>query len=136
MACDPNELRHVPLFALLDEEEAAVLAGQVEMKKFAPRQRIYKIGEPGGQAYVMMSGRAYGPVATTSPEASNGFAPLEWMTYRWWTTVAPADTIALTGQYFVADSSMERLTAVTLTAGPSTTCTRSIRVKTWGYSSR
>jgi CRP/FNR family transcriptional regulator, cyclic AMP receptor protein len=57
MACDPNELRHVPLFALLDEEEAAVLAGQVEMKKFAPRQRIYKIGEAGGQAYVMMSGR-------------------------------------------------------------------------------
>lgn len=56
MACDPGELRHVPLFALLDDEEAAVLAAQVELKRFAPRQRIYKIGDPGNQAYVMMSG--------------------------------------------------------------------------------
>jgi CRP/FNR family transcriptional regulator, cyclic AMP receptor protein len=47
----------VPLFALLDEEETAVLAGQVEMKKFAPRQRIYKTGENTGHAYVMVSGR-------------------------------------------------------------------------------
>ena len=29
MACDPEVLKHVPLFALLDDEEAAVLAGQV-----------------------------------------------------------------------------------------------------------
>ena len=57
MACHPEVLKHVPLFALLDNEEAAVLAGQVELKKFAPRQRIYKIGEPSSQAYVMVSGR-------------------------------------------------------------------------------
>ena len=57
MACDPEALKHVPLFALLDEEETAVLAGQVELRKFAPRQRIYKIGEAAGQAYVMVSGR-------------------------------------------------------------------------------
>src|SRR6267142_3315663 len=56
MACNPEILRNVPLFALLDDEETAVLAGQVELKKFAPRQRIYKMGEPGGQAYVMISG--------------------------------------------------------------------------------
>src|SRR5256885_7440532 len=56
MACNPEVLKNVPLFALLDDEETAVLAGQVELKKFAPRQRIYKIGEPGGQAYVMVSG--------------------------------------------------------------------------------
>ena len=56
MACDPNELKHVPLFALLDDEEAAVLAAQVELKRFAARQRIYRIGDPGKQAYVMMSG--------------------------------------------------------------------------------
>jgi uncharacterized membrane protein len=49
-------LKQVPLFALLDEEETAVLAGQVELKKFAQRQRIYKIGDPGGRAYVMVSG--------------------------------------------------------------------------------
>src|SRR5437867_6213496 len=57
MACNPEVLRHVPLFALLDDEETAVLAGQVELKKFTPRQRIYKIGDPGGQAYVVVSGR-------------------------------------------------------------------------------
>jgi CRP/FNR family transcriptional regulator, cyclic AMP receptor protein len=56
MACDQEELRHVPLFALLDQEELAVLAGQVEMKKFAARQRIYKMGDPGGRAYILMSG--------------------------------------------------------------------------------
>jgi len=57
MACDPEVLTHVPLFALLDREEMAVLAGQVELKQFEPRQRIWKIGDPGGQAYVMVSGR-------------------------------------------------------------------------------
>src|SRR6266704_5062151 len=56
MACNPEVLKQVPLFALLDEEETAVLAGQVELKKFAARQRIWKIGDPGGQAYVMVSG--------------------------------------------------------------------------------
>jgi CRP/FNR family cyclic AMP-dependent transcriptional regulator len=56
MACNPEVLKHVPLFALLDEDETAVLAGQVEMKTFAARQRIYKIGDPGGRAYVMVSG--------------------------------------------------------------------------------
>jgi CRP/FNR family transcriptional regulator, cyclic AMP receptor protein len=57
MATDPEVLKHVPLFATLNEEETAVLAGQVELKKFAPRQRIYKTGDPGGQAYVMVTGR-------------------------------------------------------------------------------
>jgi CRP/FNR family cyclic AMP-dependent transcriptional regulator len=57
MACSPEVLKHVPLFALLDNEETAVLAGQVEVRTFAPRQRIYKMGDPGGRAYVMVSGR-------------------------------------------------------------------------------
>jgi CRP/FNR family transcriptional regulator, cyclic AMP receptor protein len=56
MACKKEELRQIPLFALLDDEEIAVLAEQVEIKSFAPRQRIYKIGEAGKHAYVMMSG--------------------------------------------------------------------------------
>jgi CRP/FNR family cyclic AMP-dependent transcriptional regulator len=57
MSCNPEALKHVPLFALLDDEETAVLAGQVELKKFAPRQRIYKMGDATGQAYVMVTGR-------------------------------------------------------------------------------
>ena len=57
MACNPEILRDIPLFALLDDEEMAVLAGQVELRTFAARQRIYKIGDTGGQAYVMVSGK-------------------------------------------------------------------------------
>jgi len=57
MSCKPEVLKSVPLFALLDDEETAVLAGQVEMKSFAARERIYKIGDPSGPAYVMVSGK-------------------------------------------------------------------------------
>ncbi len=57
MPCKPEALKQVPLFALLDAEETAVLASQVELKTFAPRQRIYKIGDAGGRAYVLVSGR-------------------------------------------------------------------------------
>src|SRR5229473_4702761 len=56
MACKPEVLKNVPLFALLDDEETAVLASQVEFKTFVARERIYKIGDPGGQAYVLLSG--------------------------------------------------------------------------------
>ena len=57
MSCNPEALKHVPLFAMLDDEETAVLASQVELKRFAARQRIYKTGDSTGQAYVMVSGR-------------------------------------------------------------------------------
>src|ERR1700729_3614981 len=56
MPCKPEVLRQVPLFSLLDDDETAVLASQVEVKTFAPRQRIWKIGDPAGPAYVMVSG--------------------------------------------------------------------------------
>jgi len=56
MPCDPQELKHIPVFELLDNEELAVLAAQVDMRKFLPRQRIFKIGEPARAAYVVMSG--------------------------------------------------------------------------------
>jgi CRP/FNR family transcriptional regulator, cyclic AMP receptor protein len=57
MSCDPEILKSVPLFALLDAEEIAVLAAQVELKTFAARERIYKKEQPGGQAYVLLSGK-------------------------------------------------------------------------------
>src|SRR5579885_2902452 len=56
MPCHPDVLRRVPLFALLDDEEAGVLASLVELKTFAPRQRIYRAGDAGGNAYVLVSG--------------------------------------------------------------------------------
>jgi CRP/FNR family transcriptional regulator, cyclic AMP receptor protein len=57
MACDPQMLKDVPLFSLLDEDETAVLASQVDFKTFAARERIYKMGDPGGMAYVLLSGK-------------------------------------------------------------------------------
>jgi len=56
MPCEPEVLKRVPLFALLDDEEAAVLASQVELKTFIARQRIYKAGDTGGKAYIVVSG--------------------------------------------------------------------------------
>jgi CRP/FNR family cyclic AMP-dependent transcriptional regulator len=69
MPCDAEILRHVPLFALLDDEELAVLAGQVELRKFAPRQRIYKLGDEGGRAYVLVSGTV--EVTTVDEDSQN-----------------------------------------------------------------
>ncbi len=56
MPCPAHELRSVPLFSLLDDDELAVLASQVEIRQFAARQRIYKLGEPSERAFVLISG--------------------------------------------------------------------------------
>ena len=57
MGCSPETLRSVPLFSLFDDDEICVLANEVEIKDFAPRQRIYKLGDNSGRAYVMVSGK-------------------------------------------------------------------------------
>jgi uncharacterized membrane protein len=56
MACDLDVLKQVPLFATMDSDELAILASQVELKAFRPRQRIYKMGATAETAYVMVSG--------------------------------------------------------------------------------
>ena len=56
MACSPEVLRNIPLFSLLDDDERTVLAAQVELRSFSARQRIWKIGDPGSNAYVVRSG--------------------------------------------------------------------------------
>ena len=56
MACDPEVLKNIPLFSLLDPDERAVLASQVDVRTFTARQRIYKQGD-AGQAYVLISGQ-------------------------------------------------------------------------------
>jgi uncharacterized membrane protein len=58
MPCNPDELRHVPLFELLDDDEVEVLAAQVEIKRFAPLERIFQAGDPADHGYVVMSGKA------------------------------------------------------------------------------
>ena len=57
MPCDPAVFEDIPIFSLLDADERAVLADQVELRRFQPRQRIYKAGEQGEKAYVMLSGK-------------------------------------------------------------------------------
>ena len=57
MSCKPEVLKTVPLFSLLDDEEIAVLAGQVDIKTYTARQRIYKAGNVG-LAYVTVTGKA------------------------------------------------------------------------------
>jgi CRP/FNR family cyclic AMP-dependent transcriptional regulator len=105
MACNPEVLKQVPLFALLDEEETAVLAGQVELKNFAPRQRIWKIGDPGGQAYVMVSGAVrvttvdedHQEVIVDQPAAGEffGFASMLEQTPHQTTAIALEETVCL-----------------------------------------
>jgi len=105
MACDPQVLNQVPLFALLDQEETAVLAAQVELKQFAPRQRIYKIGDPGGQAYVIVSGAVqvttidedHQDVVVDQPAPGEffGFASMLDQTPHQTTATAVEDTVCL-----------------------------------------
>src|SRR5262245_43242210 len=56
MPCESTILKQVPFFALLDADELNLLASQVEVRTFSARQRIYKIGDAPGTAYVLVSG--------------------------------------------------------------------------------
>jgi CRP/FNR family cyclic AMP-dependent transcriptional regulator len=57
MPCNPEFLKDVPLFTLLDDEERAVLAAQVDLQTFAARQRIYQRGDASGRGYIVVSGK-------------------------------------------------------------------------------
>jgi uncharacterized membrane protein len=57
MPCKPELLKSVPLFSLLDDDETAVLASQTDFRTFAPRERIYRIGDPSAVAYVVVFGK-------------------------------------------------------------------------------
>ncbi len=105
MSCTPEALKQVPLFALLDDDEAAVLAGQVELRRFAPRQRVYKIGDPGDKAYILVSGAVqvttvdedHQEVIVDQPAAGEffGFASMLEQTPHQTNAVATEDTVAI-----------------------------------------
>ena len=57
MPCDASVFEEVPIFSLLDADERAVLAEQVELRRFAARQRIYRRGDPGFKAFVVLTGK-------------------------------------------------------------------------------
>jgi len=105
MPCNPDELRHVPLFQLLDDDEAQILAARVEVRRFAARQRIFKAGEPAEHGYVVMSGTAR--LTTTDEDQQEvlvdepvhgdffGFASMLQQTDHHTTAVATEDTVCL-----------------------------------------
>ena len=57
MPCDPSVFASIPIFSLLDADERAVLADNVEHRRFPPRHRIYRAGDSGGKAYVLTTGK-------------------------------------------------------------------------------
>jgi len=105
MPCDPDELRHVPLFELLDDDEALVLAAHVEIVCFAARQRIFKAGDVADHGYVVMSGKAQ--VTTTDEDQQVvvvdepmhgdffGFASMLEQSAHQTTAIALEDTVCL-----------------------------------------
>jgi hypothetical protein len=57
MPCEPTLFEDIPIFSLLDGEERVVLAEHVEFRRFTARQRIYRPGDSGGRAYLVIGGR-------------------------------------------------------------------------------
>lgn len=105
MPCDREELRHVPLFELLDDDEAGVLAAQVEMRRFSARQRIFRIGEPALHGYVVLTGRVrvttldedQQEVVVDEPDHGDffGFASMLQQTEHQTTAMATEDAVCL-----------------------------------------
>ena len=105
MTSKPDVLRSVPLFALLDDDETAVLASQVEIKNFAAREHIYKMDEPGRHAYIVISGKIrvstvdedQQEVVVDEPSKGDffGFASMLEQTQHQTTAIALEDTVCL-----------------------------------------
>ncbi|HEY4230318.1 MAG TPA: DUF1003 domain-containing protein [Thermoanaerobaculia bacterium] len=105
MPCSPQILHGVPLFALLDDDEMAVLAAHVEVRTFAPRQRIYKMGDPGERAYVIVSGGVrvttidedHQEIVVDEPRASDffGFASMLEQTPHQTSALATEETVCV-----------------------------------------
>src|ERR1039457_739988 len=97
MACNPETLRKVPLFALLDDDEIAVLASQVKLQTFAPRQRIYRAGEAGGRGYIVVSGGGRGTTVDEDQQEAgvDGPAAAEFFGFASMLDQTPHQTIAV-----------------------------------------
>lgn len=58
MPIDVTLLAEVPLFSLLDEQERADLATQLDIVNFRAGQAVFNYGDPGGALYVIRTGAA------------------------------------------------------------------------------
>ena len=54
---NPNLLRQIPLFQLLDDDELTALAAQLDQQHFWKGQTIFSEGDPGGIMYVVHTGK-------------------------------------------------------------------------------
>jgi uncharacterized membrane protein len=61
-------LAEVSLFALLDDQERALLAERVETVKFTEGQVVFNVGDPGDSMYVVTSGEVQLSVKTKTGE--------------------------------------------------------------------
>lgn len=67
MTPDVGLLKEVPLFKLLDAEERATLAAQLDVVEYRKGERIFSVGDPGGAIFLVSAG-----LVEISLEASTG----------------------------------------------------------------
>lgn len=68
MSTTAQVLAKVPLFALLDDEERALLAERVELVRFKANETIFHFGDPGDAMYVITEGQVELSVKTKTGE--------------------------------------------------------------------
>ncbi len=54
---DPDVLRNIPLFALLDNQEIEALAQQLDERHILAGQRIFSQGDPGDAMFIVQAGK-------------------------------------------------------------------------------
>jgi len=54
---NPDILRPIPLFHMLDEEELRTLAKELDEKHFLAGQKIFSMGDLGDKMYIVESGQ-------------------------------------------------------------------------------
>ena len=54
---NPEILREIPLFQLLDQQESQVLAQEMDQCRFLAGQLIFQQGDPGGTMFIVKSGQ-------------------------------------------------------------------------------
>lgn len=70
---DPEILRQIPLFELLDNDELTALAAQLDQKHYLKGQMIFSEGDAGGMMYVVQNGR----VEVFIKDTSGDIVPLD-----------------------------------------------------------
>ncbi|MFZ5998694.1 MAG: Crp/Fnr family transcriptional regulator [Nitrospirota bacterium] len=57
MECSPEDLRHIPIFSDLDEQERGEIQPYVVLERFEKREEIFSEGDPSEWFYIVLSGK-------------------------------------------------------------------------------